>query len=369
MKVTTLLLPSISVFKIASYFSMFFSLVALFQFYKISYLLTANRLASFISLYIIALSFTWWRQSEIVEVYTFNMTIFAYILRKSLEGNVSKNYYIISIILGLSFLVHIKNVLLIPAILFLIFIHTSSIWQVLKCFSLMMLGLVILWAITFFSHLNSYQSIFYEDSGVLNKVFHNIGYYLKSLLKHLFYLFYNFHFWIVISAYGIYMLAKTSFLTTTFLLLAGLPYFLFSMVFDVPDSYVYSLPFYFVIGIFIAIGIDSLGKKIKTNMLLILLFFSLANPIIYYTAYKLAAHTEKLAEMDKAKQYKGGLKYLMWPGMRGNVSLLELTHTLKKTNEKPTYFDEMKWNYDIAVNYLNWKEKAAHYQSDAKCNF
>lgn len=47
-----------------------FSLLSLWQFYKLAFLLSNSERAALMAMLLQALAFTWWRQTEIVEVYT-----------------------------------------------------------------------------------------------------------------------------------------------------------------------------------------------------------------------------------------------------------------------------------------------------------
>jgi hypothetical protein len=79
-KLFTYILPFVSAFSIATAFSIAFAIATVCVLYKIILLLTQNHLTSILATLTFAFSFTFWRQTEIVEVYTFNLFVYAIML-------------------------------------------------------------------------------------------------------------------------------------------------------------------------------------------------------------------------------------------------------------------------------------------------
>ena len=92
--------------------------------YLIVFEMTKKQLTSFISAVVFGFSFSFWRNAEIVEVYTFNaiwIALYYYFALKAYNKNSPKHLFISSIFLGISLWAHIQNILLIPSYLLLLF--------------------------------------------------------------------------------------------------------------------------------------------------------------------------------------------------------------------------------------------------------
>jgi len=140
------------------------------------------------------------------------------------------------------------------------------------------------------------------------------------------------------------------------LLVTGiLPFWLFAMRFDVPDNYVFFLQSNML---FIVFGGYSLAYWFEKNhhfSLIILAVVFLSFPVIYYSTYKSAEKIPALKTIEQGKAYKGGLKYLLWPGMKNNVDLVELSRKIYLSGKTPDHFSEFEWNYVQVVDYLREK--------------
>lgn len=87
-----------------------------------------------------------------------------------------------------------------------------------------------------------------------------------------------------------------------------------------------------------------------------------SGPLWYVLSVKVADSFAYFDTLKSSKAYKGGLTYLLWPGMRNNVSLLELSNKIAFMPTKPFYFDEMEWNYNQAIMYLKWEKNKSEYR-------
>ena len=92
-----------------------------FILYKITQLFSVKPWVSITTSIVFGLSFTFWRNAEIVEVYTFNTFLIALFLYSMVLSFQRKNsFYYISLsgfFLGLSLLSHIQNIFFIPSFL------------------------------------------------------------------------------------------------------------------------------------------------------------------------------------------------------------------------------------------------------------
>lgn len=121
-------------------FSLIFSVLTNVQLFRLVRFVTNNIWAGLAVTLLFGLSFTNWRQTEIVEVYTFNNFVFATFLYYTIVDLIThqnKNNYLVSILLGLAMLIHIQNVLLIPGwIMYLIITNGFKLKQNLIAMSL-----------------------------------------------------------------------------------------------------------------------------------------------------------------------------------------------------------------------------------------
>jgi hypothetical protein len=173
---------------------------------------------------------------------------------------------------------------------------------------------------------------------------------VMGLLKSFGFFFYNFSIFAYFIFHGWYLLYKDK---RKFLLLitAILPFWAFALQFGVPDSYVFFLQPYIVM---ILISSYSYQYWIeKFYILKVLCFVQLILlPLFYFAVWKISLRIPQLQGLDTSKAYKGGLKYLLWPGMRDNIDFLQLSKDIYETRNKPESFEEFQWNYNQAVIFL-----------------
>jgi len=319
------------------------SIVVLFR--TISELIQNNFFA-IISAIIFGFSFSFWKNAEIIEVYTFNLLFVSlviyfctiFILRKK------KSYLIFSaFLLGLSLWIHIQNILIIPAFMLVIFLSKNVKLQLL---TLGILG-VLFCSLFIFPLLNSQPLSSVFSSGTVSK---NID--LKDLLKNFItsigYLIYNFWYFLIFSIFGVTILFKSNKKLFIFFTTTALPVFIFSTVFAVSDNYVYFIPFNLIVTIFIGIGLYHLHQRkfIKT-----LSYSCILIPLFYFFTLKVVSSTEKGNNFHQEKLYKGGLEYYLLPWMKNNVGIVEFTIDKKQAPEN------IEWMSRASEEFINIKSK------------
>lgn len=317
--------------------------------YHICLLVSKKSWIAITSAFVFGLSFTFWRNAEIVEVYTFTslwISLFFYFLLKNVLSPKTKHNCITfsSLFLGFAIWSHIQNIFLIPSFLIMLYLKRSAKQSVftgvfiLAFTFILMIGLNSLQNLPFKSFYSSEQGNWVEDSfqKSLNILF-------SDFLKALAYLFYNFNILTFVGIYGALKLYKNHKKVFCVILPAAILNFGFATFYAVSDNYVFFLPFNIIFATGIAYGIQFLRfqkilKVISPSVLLI--------PLLYYSTYKIAPEFEKGFYFDQGKSYKGGLKYYLLPWMNDNVGILEFTID-KKTAPEP-----INWMTYSAEEYI-----------------
>lgn len=302
--------------------------------------------ASLTAAFVFGFSFTFWRNAEIVEVYTYNslwVSLFFFSIIKSFTEN--KRIYIIlsSLFLGISLWVHIQNILLIPALLIFLFYFRNE----KKYASASLVIFIMLFSSLFFLNMaqglpfnapyTSDQGTWVEDS--LKKSFVQ---YIKDFLQSFVYLIYNFNLFTFFGVTGIILLFSTN-RKMFFVFSAGaVCVYGFSTFYAVSDNYVFFLPFNIIFALSTGYGLSSA----KYSYLRKLSWICLLIPVGYLLAYKILFLTEKGKEFHAFKEYKGGLNYYALPWMNNNAGILEFTIDKKQAPEP------IKWMTTSAEEYI-----------------
>ncbi|MFN8397579.1 MAG: hypothetical protein U0176_23365 [Bacteroidia bacterium] len=334
-------------------FSILCALGTLWLVYKSGRLFTQSQAAALLPVIVLGVSFTFWQQSEIIEVYAFNGLIFMGYLHLALRDIVAgtRRYaMVVSALLGLGLLTHIQHILSIP--FFLVWIWgrnpLSIAKRLLAMVPWMALGslLFILPAVT---GLNTWQSVFFESKFQDELLGMDIRALLKGVALGLGMLAYNFLLlWIPIGR-GWRRLWREKRKTFLWLALLGLPYLGFAMKYAVNDNHVFYLCFHFVLLLPLAIWADARDRK--SFKWLFPAAFVL--PILVYAATTwMAPLVPALRHYDEAKAYKGGVTHLLWPGKAWAKDPLELAKALFAVNPYPNEDEAPEWNFKVAVDYL-----------------
>lgn len=302
--------------------------------------------ASLTAAFIFGFSFSFWRNAEIVEVYTYNslwISLFFFSVIKSFTEK--KRMYILlsSLFLGISLWVHIQNILLIPALLvFLFYFRNEKKYAVasLLIFAVLFCSLFILnisQGLPFKSPYSSDQGTWVEDSLKKSTI-----QYVKDFFQSFAYLIYNFNIFTYFGVAGIILLYKTNRKMFFVFATGAVCVYGFATFYAVSDNYVFFLPFNIIFALSIGYGLSAAKytglRKFSWICLLI--------PLGYFALYKAIFLTEKGKEFHAFKEYKGGLDYYILPWMNNNVGILEFTIDKKQAPEP------IEWMTISAVEYI-----------------
>ncbi|MEJ5105872.1 protein O-mannosyl-transferase family [Chryseobacterium sp. MYb328] len=293
--------------------------------YLIVKTITKTQWTAITAAFVFGFSFSFWRNAEIVEVYTYNSLwvslFFLSMVKVFIE---KKNIHIIlsSLFLGIALWVHIQNILLIPALLLFLFYFRQekryASFSVIL-FALLFSSLFILnmsQGLPFKAFYSSDQGTWVEDSLKQTPV-----QLVKDFFQSFIYLIYNFNIFIFFGIAGMGLLYKANRQMFTVFFVAALLVYGFATFYLVSDNYVFFLPFNIIFALSIGYGLSSVKyvsfKKFSWVCLLI--------PLGYISAYNVVLLTEKGREADAFKKYKGGMNYYLLPWMNDNVGILEFT--------------------------------------------
>lgn len=308
--------------------------------------ITKTEWASITAAFVFGFSFSFWKNAEIVEVYTYNclwLSLFFFSLIKTFT-EYKKVYILLSgLFLGISLWVHIENILLIPAFLIFLFYFRNDrkyVYSSLLIFGLFLSCLFLLnmsQGLPFNSVYSSEYGNWVEDS--FKKTFVQ---YVKDFFKSIAYLIYNFNLFTFFGIAGAILLYGTHRKIFFVFISGAVSVYGFSTFYAVSDNYVFFLPFNLIFALSVGYGLSSpkyaAVKKFSWICLLI--------PLGYLAVYKTAFLTEKGKAFHTFKKHKGGLNYYILPWMNNNTGILEFTID-KKTAPEP-----VEWMTTIAREYI-----------------
>lgn len=278
-------------------------------------------------------SFSFWRNAEIVEVYTYNtfwVSLFFFSMIKVFAEN--KNRYIIlsGLFLGISLWVHIQNILLIPAFIIFLFNfrhHKKFFYTSLIIFAVLFSSLFIvnmLQGLPFNSPYSSPQGAWVENSFKKTTL-----QYIKDFFVSLAYLILNFNLFVIFGIAGVILLYKSHRKMFYVFFTGAVCVYGFSTFYAVSDNYVFFLPFNLIFALSIGYGLSSVqytGFR-KFSWICILI------PAGYILLYNIVLLTPKGREFNDFKSYKGGLSYYLLPWMNNNAGIMEFTIDKKAAPE------------------------------------
>ncbi|MDH6250442.1 hypothetical protein M2347_000169 [Chryseobacterium sp. H1D6B] len=339
------ILPFINVHFLFVGVSILSAVIALYYLQKLLHLNGVSKKSSLICIMILGLSFTFWRQSIITEVYTFYLLfviLFLINLFKYLQEKDPKYFYYLSFFFGILFLIHIQTILFIPLYLYLLvknfrFLKKNLIYGVLIT---VLLFSILLIPVLMGRH--TFTSIFTSDI-YANFIFDfDITVIFKSIIKALGYLIYNFIFFAAFLFWGLKSKKHID-----YIIIGVLPFLAFCIKYNIPDIYVFHLVPYVFFLIFIGRGLDRFPK--------IYLLLPLILPFVYFAAFKIAAHTETGKDIDMEKGYKGGIRYVLFPPLHNNPDLSDFIIKYKEDSlyKRP----ELKAMYPLVIEWENIKKK------------
>lgn len=307
--------------------------------------LKANTITSAVAAVVFGLSFSFWRNAEIPEVYTYNCLWISLLFLSVIESFYSeKKIYIIpsGLFLGISLWLHIQNILLIPGFFIFIYYMRENRKEALASFILFFIFFISLFILNYFQGLplnspySSDQGHWLEDS--FKKT---ITQYLSDFVKSIFYVIYNYTIFIFFGIVGIITLFKNNREMFFVFFVSSFSVYGFSTFYAVSDNYVFFLPFNIIFAIAIGYGMmhrQKIFRKLSFTVILI--------PLFYILSYFVIGQTDKGKEFDDFKSYKGGLSYYLLPWLNNNKGILEFVID-KKTVPEP-----ISWMIISAEEYV-----------------
>ncbi|WP_228442178.1 protein O-mannosyl-transferase family [Chryseobacterium nematophagum] len=309
--------------------------------------LTKQIAPSIITAIVFGFSFTFWKNAEIVEVYTYNslwISVFFLCLIKTFTSTERKYIIEAGIFLGISFWLHMQNILLIPAFLLLLYYFRSEKKQVYFSLFFLLFFFSLLFIVNYsqglplMSPLSSNQNSWVEDS--FKKSFSQ---YVFDFLKSLIYLAYNFSIFIFFGILGIIRLYKVNRNMFYIFFVASVCVYGFSTFYAVTDNYVFFLPFNIIFALSIGYGLFHTPYPFLRKASWVCFFI----PFLYYFVLQLILIAPQGKNFNHFKSYKGGLPYYLLPWMNNNVGILEFTIDKKKAPET------ISWMIISAEEYIN----------------
>ncbi len=278
-------------------------------------------------------SFSFWRNAEIIEVYTYNtlwVSLFFFSMIKVFAENKKKYIILSSLFLGISLWVHIQNILLIPAFFIFLFCFRHEkkyLYASLLLFTILFSSLFVLntlQGLPFNSPYSSNQGTWVEDS--LKK---DLLQYVKDFFISIGYLIYNFNLFVFFGIAGVILLYRSNRKMFYVFFTGAVCVYGFSTFYAVSDNYVFFLPFNIIFALSIGYGLSSA----KYTGLRKLSWICLLIPLGYVLSYTVISSTGQGKKFNDFKEYKGGLTYYLLPWMNNNVGILEFTIDNKKAPE------------------------------------
>lgn len=326
------------------------SSTAISIFYLIVLEFTNKNWIAIATTFVLGFSFTFWRNSENVEVYTFYLIWIALFLLNSIKYWHTKkplNLLLASLFYGLSFWAHFMSITILPGFLLLLYLSQSKIQIKFLSFGIFLFFFLSLFILNFTQGLplNSVYS-----SGNFNWVSNSFSktplQYSKDLLKALIYLFYNFTLFTFFGIFGCYQLFKNDQKLFWILSISAAGNFGFATIYAVSDNYVFFVLFNVIFSLLIGYGILKFSWKKKKKLSPVVLLI----PLFYFASYTLAMKTDPGIEFNSFKAYKGGAKYYLLPWLVDNVGIIEITIENKKTSEN------IDWMKKVAQEYIILKK-------------
>ena len=348
--------PNLDPIEIGRWVNIIFAIFELNILYSILNKIFKTHLIAILGTLAFGFSFTFWKNTENVEVYTFSLVWVALYLFFSvnyLQTDQNKYITIAGLILGISFYSHIQSILLIPSYSYLCLLNYKST----KTNKSLIQNFII--PILFFLGLYIYPILNQENlKNVLSsatKTWVSDSYtkayneYIKDFGKAIIYLIYNFWF---LNFLILYIPFKTIFKNkiVIFLAIFGLPVFIFSSIYAVSDNYVFFLNFNLAYLIVICYGLQNLIKKKELFIQYIFILFIAITPLNYTLSKYIVSNTEAGKMFHQDKIYKDGLNYYMLPWYHNNKGLIKVYLNKEETN------DDIDWMYKSVIEFIELRK-------------
>ncbi|MEM6272928.1 MAG: glycosyltransferase family 39 protein [Bacteroidota bacterium] len=335
------------------------SVLTLYRIMRIGDLFTGPMVTSLMPVIILGLSFTYWQQSEIIEVYAFNNLLFVHFLYYSLKDlqRGQRRYALwVSLLLGLGLLTHIQNILSIPYFLYYL------LWGNELSSAKKATGLAIFASLFFLlfippltGNMNSASAVFFDRNFQGNVTEFSLAGLLSGMSKGMLYLAYNFHMFLMFILHGWYLMWRDRRNLFGLMTLLLVPYLGFAIKYNVNDNHVFFLIPYILIVLPSVFSFSALAMRLIGHMSWMLPMLLMMSPMLYGAAAMMGKKIEFVARYDAEKAYKGGAVHLLWPGKAWAKDPLALAKQLYQ--EDPEAYDrgEVEWNYPAAVELLRRK--------------
>lgn len=339
-------------------FSIIFSLLSLIRIYQIGKLFVGPLPVLMVPCMVLALSFTFWQQTEIIEVYAFSNFLFLtflYFSLKDLLGLQPRHLFLVALVMGLCVLTHIQHILALP--FFIYYLYRARALGALKLSVAIAIfaGLAsILFIVPLATGNHSLAAVFF-DSQFQDKVLNlDMAILLSGMGEGMLFLMYNFHIFLIFIFHGWYVMwrDRRELFWQTLLLL--IPYLAFAIKYSVSDNHVFFLVPYLILIPPMVFSLMNLAFKLMPYMSLMVPMMMIMSPMMYMGATMMAKDHPRLAEYGIEKAYKGGVKHLLWPGKRDSKDPLAAAKAIFQANPQ-TDPATLEWNYETAVNYLRFK--------------
>lgn len=341
-------------------FSIMCSLGSLIRVYQIGKLFVGPIPVLPIPPMVLALSFTFWQQTEIIEVYAFNNFLFLttiHLAFKDLVKRSSQYALPVSLLMGLLILTHIQHILFLPFfIYYLIRCQKVDPVKPLLGFGIFAGLSSILFILPLATQNHSLSAVFFDSKFQDEVLGFDFGQLMEGAGKAMLFLMYNFHIFLVFVIHGWYKLYKDrrEFFWQHLLIL--IPYLGFAVKYSVADNHVFFLVPYLILIPPMTMSLMSLAFKLMPYMSWMVPMMMMMSPMMYMGATMMGKDHPRLATYQTEKAYKGGVKHLLWPGKRSAKDPLALAKEIYE-QDPSTDPATIEWNYETAIKYLKFKGK------------
>lgn len=347
--VLVLILPFIDPVLILSMVSVVFSLLSLLRLEQVANLFTKDRGAALLAMATFAVSFTWWQQTETIEVYTFNTFFFLsffYFGLKELQFPHKDNINFASLLLGICLLIHIQNILCIPFFLFLVFRRNHHpLWLKGYAFITPLVFASALFVGPLTIHNHAVSAVFFDSQFQKDVMGFDLRAIGTGLVKAVAFFAYNFHLWIIMLVVGKWWLWKHDRKKLLQLSILLLPFLAFAVKYSVSDNHVFYISIFAVFAAASAKAWELLILRKPRLWIPAVVTVLLLSPLLYFTTTQVVKRLPAGRKLDQEKAYKGGVAHYTFPGRRNLPDPLEAA---KAWERNP---DSVEWNIQPAIRY------------------
>lgn len=304
---------------VGTLFSVGCSVATLYLVYRMARRLSPERpQVALLPVALLGMAFTFWQQTEVIEVYAFNNLIFvgyASLALHDLQGGRRANYLLVSLLLGIGWITHIQHILATPFFIAYLWGRNALSTKQKVLGMLPWMGLMsILFILPRFTGMNTWQDVFFE-SKFGNEL---LGLDWRALLKGLgiglALLGYCFHLGLVPMLIGWRLLWRKHKPWLGWLLLLLIPWLAFAIKYSVNDNHVFYLIPYILLVLPSGLAWEKWLDTGRRGPNLWMPMALLVPALLYATTTLLATNIPALQRYDEAKAYKGGVVHLLWPG-------------------------------------------------------